>query len=164
MRRRISSRARRRTGWSAWMTTQSPRPTLVGSTPVIGDSDEADPAAATPAGGRWLTRGVAGVGASSFFSDAGHEITTAVLPSFLSATLHAGAVALGLIEGISDALTGVMKLLGGPLANDPARRGRLASGGYLGTALATGAIGLATSVWQAGALRALAWTSRGLRS
>src|SRR6266511_514046 len=113
---------------------------------------------------RWLTPGVGGIGVASFFSDAGHEITTAVLPSFLTATLHGSAGALGLIEGISDALTGVMKLVGGPLANDPARRGRLASGGYLGTALATGAIGLATSVWQAGALRALAWTSRGLRS
>ncbi len=120
-------------------------------------SDQADQ-------GRWLTPGVGGVGVASFFSDAGHEITTAVLPSFLTATLHASAGALGLIEGISDALTGVMKLLGGPLANDPARRGRLASGGYLGTAIATGAIGLATTVWQAGALRALAWTSRGLRS
>jgi MFS family permease len=112
----------------------------------------------------WLTPGVAGVGAASFCSDAGHEITTAVLPSFLTATLHASAGALGLIEGISDALTGIMKLAGGPLANDPARRARLASGGYLGTAISTGAIGLVTTVWQAGALRALAWTSRGLRT
>jgi MFS family permease len=114
--------------------------------------------------GRWLTPGVGGVGAASFFSDTGHEITTAVLPSFLTATLHASAGALGLIEGVSDALTGVTKLAGGPLANDPRRRGRLASGGYLGTAVATGAIGLAATVWQAGALRALAWTSRGLRT
>lgn len=124
---------------------------------MSGDSDQTDQ-------GHWLTPGVGGIGAASFFSDAGHEITTAVLPSFLTATLHASAGALGLIEGISDALTGVMKLVGGPLANDPQRRGRLASGGYLGTALATGAIGLATTVWQAGVLRALAWTSRGLRS
>ncbi len=127
---------------------------------MSGETSQSD----QPGQGRWLTPGVGGVGVASFFSDAGHEITTAVLPSFLTATLHASAGALGLIEGISDALTGVMKLLGGPLANDPARRGRLASGGYLGTALATGAIGLATSVWQAGTLRALAWTSRGLRS
>ena len=69
-----------------------------------------------------------------------------------------------MIEGVSDALTGVMKLIGGPMANDPAKRGRIASGGYLVTAIATGAIGAATTVWQAGALRALAWLSRGLRS
>lgn len=112
----------------------------------------------------WLTPGIGSVGAASFFSDTGHEITTSVLPSFLTGTLGASAAALGVIDGISDALIGVMKLLGGPLANDPHRRGRTASGGYLGTALATGAIGAAATVWQAGALRALAWLSRGLRS
>ncbi len=93
----------------------------------------------------WLTPGVAGVGAASMFSDAGHEMTTAMLPAFLTSTLHASAGALGVIEGIADALTGVMKLVGGPLANDPAHRGRVAAGGYLGTALATGAIGLAVA-------------------
>lgn len=112
----------------------------------------------------WLTAGVGAVGASSFFSDTGHEITTSVLPAFLTGTLGASAAALGIIDGISDALIGVMKLVGGPLANDPHKRGRTASGGYLGTALATGAIGAAMTVWQAGALRAFAWLSRGLRS
>lgn len=114
--------------------------------------------------GPWLTPGVAGVGAASFFSDAGHELATSVLPSFLTATLHAGPAALGAVEGVSDALIGLSKLAGGPLAADPDRRGRLASGGYLGTALATAAIGLTTAVWQVGALRAVAWVSRGIRS
>jgi MFS family permease len=113
---------------------------------------------------RWLSRGVGSVGLASFFSDSGHEIATAVLPSFLVAVLHGSAATLGLIEGVSDALTGVAKLVGGPLANDARRRGRMATGGYLGTALATGAIGLASAAWQVGVLRALAWTSRGLRS
>lgn len=129
-------------------------------------SGGATPDSSAAAGRRhgWLTPGVAGVGAASLFSDAGHEMTTAMLPTFLTSTLHASAGALGVIEGVADALTGVMKLVGGPLANDPARRGRTAAGGYLGTALATGAIGVAATVWQAGALRAAAWLSRGLRS
>ncbi|MGV8977817.1 MAG: MFS transporter [Cellulomonas sp.] len=113
---------------------------------------------------RWLTPGVAGVGAASFFSDAGHEMATSVLPTFLGSTLGAGAGALGAIEGVSDALIGLSKLAGGPLSNDPARRGRLASGGYLLTALATATIGLTTAVWQVAILRALAWMSRGIRS
>ena len=113
---------------------------------------------------RWLTPGVGAVGAASFFSDTGHEVTTSVLPTFLTGTLGASAAALGVIDGISDALIGVMKLVGGPLANNPDRRGRTASGGYLGTALATGAIGAAVTVWQAGIFRAIAWLSRGLRS
>ena len=113
---------------------------------------------------RWLTRGVAGVSSASFFSDTGHEITTALLPSFFTATLHASAGALGLVEGISDSLMGLAKLGTGPLANQPHRRGRLASGGYLGTAIATGLIGVTAAVWQVGILRALAWISRGVRS
>jgi len=112
----------------------------------------------------WLSRGVASVGAASFLSDAGHEIATAILPSFLTSVLHSTAAALGVIEGISDALTGIAKLLAGPFANDSERRGRIATGGYLGTAVATGAIGFAATVWQVGALRALAWVSRGVRS
>lgn len=113
---------------------------------------------------RWLTRGVGSVGLASFFSDSGHEIATAVLPSFLTSVLHGSAAALGLIEGLADALTGIAKLVGGPLANDARWRHRLATSGYLGTAVATGAIGLSATVWQAGVLRAVAWSSRGLRS
>src|SRR4051812_35337202 len=114
--------------------------------------------------GEWLTPGVAAVGTASFFSDAGHEITTSLLPTLVTSTLHAGPAALGAIEGVSDALIGISKLAGGPLSIDPQRRARLAAGGYVGTAVATAAIGLATAVWQVAALRALAWVSRGLRS
>ncbi|GAB3119196.1 MFS transporter [Glaciibacter psychrotolerans] len=124
------------------------------SSPPDGDDDDE----------RWLTAGVGSVAAASFFSDSGHEIATAVLPSFLTSVLHGSAAALGLIEGVSDALAGVAKLIGGPLANDPKRRQAIATGGYLGTAVATAAIGLAAAVWQVGVLRAIAWVSRGLRS
>ncbi|MBV8348430.1 MAG: MFS transporter [Mycolicibacterium sp.] len=122
------------------------------------------PATSGQSSSRWLTPGVGAVGAASLLSDSGHEITTSVLPTFLTGTLGASAGALGLIDGISDALLGVMKLFGASLANDPKKRGRVASGGYLGTALATGAIGAAMTVWQVAVLRALAWVSRGLRS
>lgn len=113
---------------------------------------------------RWLTRGVVGVGSASLFSDSSHEMVTSLLPTFVVSTLGSGAGALGVIEGASDALTGVAKLAGGPLASDRDRRIRLASGGYLGTAVATAAIGLTTAVWQVACLRAFAWLSRGIRS
>lgn len=82
----------------------------------------------------------------------------------MTVTLRSTAGALGVIEGISDALTGVAKLVGGPLANDESRRLRMASGGYVVTAAATGALGLAATVWQAGVARAGAWLARGVRS
>src|SRR6266536_2405678 len=121
----------------------------------------------TAGGGRrrplWVSGGVASVGAASFFSDAGHEIATAVLPSFVTSVLRGSAGVLGVIEGLSDALLGVAKLLAGPAANDPAERARIARGGYLLTGVFSAEIGLVATAWQAGALRAAAWISRGAR-
>ena len=130
----------------------------------LGESGSVQPAGAEGVASPWLTGPVGGVSAASFFSDTGHEMTTAVLPSFLTATLHASASALGLVEGISDGLMGLAKLGTGPLANEPHRRSRFASGGYLGTAIATGLIGVSVAVWQVGIFRALAWIARGVRS
>jgi MFS family permease len=90
-------------------------------------------------------------------------MATSVLPSFVTHTLGGSAGALGLIEGVSDGLAGIAKLAGGSAANDEARRRNLAAGGYVVTGIATAAIGAATAVWQAGILRAAAWTARGAR-
>jgi MFS family permease len=110
-----------------------------------------------------LTRGVAGIGGASLLADVGHEVPTALLPSLLTATLGAPAAALGAIEGVSDALAGTARLAGGAIADDPGRRRRVAVGGYTTTAVLASLTGAATSVWQVGALRAGAWTARGLR-
>ena len=112
---------------------------------------------------RWLTPGVRGIGTASLLADLGHEIPTALLPSFLTATLGAPASALGLIEGVSDGLAGAARLAGGALADDPHRRRTAAIGGYTTTAVLSGLIGVATSAWQVALLRAGAWTARGLR-
>jgi MFS family permease len=111
----------------------------------------------------WLTPGVRGIGVASFLSDAGHEIPTSLLPSFLTATLGAPAAALGLVEGVADAAAGVAKLAGGPLADDPARRRAVAVGGYTVTALLSAAIAGASSVLQVAVCRTGAWLARGLR-
>lgn len=111
----------------------------------------------------WLTAGVKGIGAASFFADVGHEIPTSLLPSLLTSTLGASASVLGLIEGLSDGLAGVARVGGGAIADDPQRRRALAVGGYTTTAVLAAGTGLATSVWQVGFLRAGAWTARGLR-
>ena len=112
----------------------------------------------------WFSAGVGSIGAASFFSDSGHELATSLLPTFFTSVLHGTAAGLGIVEGVSDALMGVAKLVGGPMANNTERRQRFAVGGYLGTAVATGAIGLATGVWELGVLRSVAWISRGVRS
>jgi MFS family permease len=112
---------------------------------------------------RWLTPGVRGIGAASLFADLGHEVPTALLPSLLTSTLGAPAAALGAIEGISDGLAGAARFAGGALADEPQRRHATAVGGYASTAVLGGLVGVATSVWQVGVLRAASWTARGLR-
>lgn len=117
----------------------------------------------TTAEERWLTPGVRGIGTASLLADLGHEVPTALLPSFLTSTLGAPATALGLIEGISDGLAGAARFAGGPLADDPHKRRSAAVAGYTSTAVLSGLVGVATSTWQVGALRAGAWAARGLR-
>ena len=119
--------------------------------------------ATEPAESRWLTRGVAGIGGASLLADLGHEVPTSLLPSFLTSTLGAPAAALGLIEGIADGCAGVARFAGGALADDPHRRRRSALGGYTATAVLSSLIGVTTSAWQVGVLRAGAWSARGLR-
>ena len=81
---------------------------------------------------------MAGIGISSFLADLRHEIPTALLPSLLTVTLHAPALALGLIEGISDAAAGVARFAGGPWPMT-----RAAAAGYTARAVLSAAIGAA---------------------
>jgi len=91
-------------------------------------------------------------------------VPTSLLPTLLTTTLGAPAAALGTIEGIADGLSGVAKVAGGALADDPARRRATAMGGYTATSILSALIGLATAVWQVAVLRTGAWISRGLRT
>lgn len=111
----------------------------------------------------WLTPGVRGIGGASLLADVGHEIPTSLLPSLLTVTLGAPAAALGVIEGVADGLAGAARFAGGALADDPQRRRTVAVGGYGATAVLSGLIGVATSVWQVAILRSGAWAARGLR-
>jgi sugar phosphate permease len=112
---------------------------------------------------RWFTPGVRGIGVASLLSDLGHEVPTALLPSLLTITLGAPASALGIVEGVADAVAGAARFGGGGLADDPQRRRTIAVGGYVSTAILSPFIGAATAIWQVGILRAGAWASRGLR-
>jgi hypothetical protein len=71
----------------------------------------------------WLTPGVRGIGAASLLADLGHEIPTALLPSFLASTLGAPAAVLGLIEGIADGLAGALALPADRWRTSPADAG-----------------------------------------
>ena len=52
------------------------------------------------------------MGLTSFLSDFGHEMATAILPAFL-ASIGAGPAVLGFIEGIADAVSSFVKVWAG---------------------------------------------------
>ena len=111
----------------------------------------------------WFDRNVVGLAINRFLSDFGHEAGTAVLPLFLSA-IGAPAIALGLIEGVADALSSFAKLLGGWLGDRVERRLPWAAAGYLLTGLTTGLYGVFPSWPWTLLVRTIGWAGRGLRS
>jgi MFS family permease len=110
---------------------------------------------------RWLTRNVFAIGMLSLFSDMGHELTTAVLPLFL-ATFGGGAAALGMIEGVSDAASSLLKLWMSYYSDRVGRRKPILAVGYFVTAI-MGSFGFVTAWWQMLVIRAIAWIGRGAR-
>jgi MFS family permease len=114
------------------------------------------------ASNRWLRRGVLGIGLASLFSDWGHEAATSILPAFL-ASLGAPAIALGVIEGVSDGFSSFAKLAGGWIADRPRWRKPTGIIGYLATGLSTFGYAFAHSWPAILVMRALGWVGRGSR-
>jgi MFS family permease len=111
---------------------------------------------------KWLNQNIIAMGLTSFFSDACHEMATAVLPGFLS-TIGAPPVALGIIEGVSDALSSFTKLLGGWISDKFGHRKVLASLGYLTTGLSKALFAFALTWHLVFVGRVVAWLGRGFR-
>ena len=111
----------------------------------------------------WLNANVVGLAVNRFLSDFGHEAGTAILPLFLTA-IGAPALALGLIEGVSDGLSSGAKLFGGWLGDRVTHRRPWAAAGYLLTGVTTGLYGLFGSWPWVLVVRAVGWAGRGLRS
>lgn len=111
---------------------------------------------------KWLNRNVAAMGFTSLFSDASHEMATAILPFFL-VSLGAGPAILGLIEGFSDGAASFVKSFAGYLSDKMGLRKPLMSLGYALTGIFIPLIALTNSWYEVFALRVSAWAGRGTR-
>jgi len=111
---------------------------------------------------RWLNRNIVGMGIASFLSDMGHEMATAILPMFLG-TIGASAAALGVIEGVADAVSSFVKLGAGYFSDKSGRRKPIAVMGYVLTGIAKGSFALATSWVHILIGRIVGWLGRGIR-
>jgi MFS family permease len=111
----------------------------------------------------WLNRNVVGIGIADLAADANYEMVFAVLPLFITVGLGAPAYAVGLIEGIGDGSSALVKLWSGWYSDRIGWRKRLAVGGYGTTVAGLGLLVAVTSWPQVIVARALAWMGRGLR-
>jgi MFS family permease len=113
-------------------------------------------------GSAWLNRNVVGMGLTSFLSDFGHEMATAVLPAFL-ASIGAGPAVLGFIEGIADAVSSFVKVWAGHASDRWGHRKAIAVMGYALTGISKASFALATT-WHLVLLgRVVGWFGRGIR-
>lgn len=96
-------------------------------------------------------------------ADANYEMVFAVLPLFITVGLGAPALAVGLVEGIGDGSSAVVKLWSGWYSDRISWRKRMAVGGYGATVLGLGLLVAVTNWPQVIVARTLAWMGRGLR-
>lgn len=110
----------------------------------------------------WLNRTVAGAGITSALGDFCYETTTVILPGFL-AVLGIPAAALGIIEGIADAVASFTKMVSGYIADKLGHRKLLVLVGYGLTPVGQVLLALATG-WSLLLLgRLVSWFGKGLR-
>ena len=77
-----------------------------------------------------IPRGVVALGFVSLFMDVSSEMIHGLLPLFLTGTLGASALILGLVEGVAEAAAQITKVFSGVLSDRFGRRKPLAVLGY----------------------------------
>lgn len=123
-------------------------------------ADIPPPEGAKPQG--WFNRTVAGAGITSALGDFCYETTTVILPGFL-AVLGIPAAALGIIEGIADAVASFTKMASGYIADKLGHRKLLVLVGYGLTPVGQVLLALAAA-WPLLLLgRLVSWFGKGLR-
>ena len=125
--------------------------------------DQSNSKAATPS--NRLPRTVIFLGFVSFFNDFASDIVVPLIPILLATVLAAGPIALGVIEGVADALACFLKLWAGRHSDVMSgRRKGLALTGYTLSNLARPLLGLAGSWMMVLLLRSIDRIGKGLRS
>jgi MFS family permease len=125
-------------------------------------SSRAQPRSATRPTAVGRNRSVLAFGLASLFSDAGHETATAVLPFFL-VSVGGSAAALGLVEGVADALSTAAKLASGWYSDGLHHRKPLGVIGYAATGIGKAAFAVTWTPLQVLGVRAVSWLGRGMR-
>jgi MFS family permease len=69
-----------------------------------------------------LNRNIFTLGLTSFFNDFSNEMILSAFPAFFTSVLKAGAASLGIVEGIADGASNILKIYSGQLSDKLKRR------------------------------------------
>jgi len=103
------------------------------------------------------------LGLVSLFTDAATEMIYPLIPVFVAA-LGSGAVMLGIIEGVSESTSSLLKLVSGIISDRLGRRKSLVLAGYTISSIIRPLTGIVTSAWQIVAIRMLDRVGKGVRT
>ncbi|MGW2629033.1 MFS transporter [Streptomyces chattanoogensis] len=113
---------------------------------------------------RAVAGNVVALGLVSMVTDVSSEMVTAVLPLYLVAGLGLTPLAYGLLDGVYQGVTALVRLVGSYAADRTRRRKLVAATGYALSALCKPALLAVTTPWAIGAVLAADRTGKGLRS
>ena len=140
-------------------------PTSAGSGSDPGQQAGTPTAHAVPRSiARALPRTVLVLGTVSLITDVSSEMVTAVLPLYLVAQLGLSPLGFGLLDGIYNGFSSLVRLVGGHLADRGGRHKAVAALGYGLSALCKPALLLAHGVASIGVVLATDRTGKGLRT
>jgi len=111
-----------------------------------------------------VRRNVFFLGLVSFFNDFSSEMVQSVMPVFLTITLGAPVFFVGLIEGVADALSSVVKLFSGWMSDKIGKRKKPAVFGYSLSVFTRLFLLLVTNFWQVFFLRIIDRLGKGFRN
>jgi MFS family permease len=114
--------------------------------------------------GRQLRPQVILLGLISLLNDSASEMIYPLLPVFLTSTLGATPLIVGMIEGTADALSSILKLVAGSISDRLPRRKPLIVGGYALATISRAWIAVAGRWPSVLAARLLDRTGKGIRS
>jgi MFS family permease len=113
---------------------------------------------------RRLPRNVIAIGLVSLLNDASSEIIYPMLPAFLAITLGASPRAIGIVEGLAESVSSLLKLVSGHFSDRLGRRKGLVVFGYGLASVVRPLLALATSWYQVLAVRLTDRVGKGIRS
>jgi MFS family permease len=115
-------------------------------------------------GGGRLSRSLVALSVTSLLNDVSSDMIFPLLPLFVTSVLGAGPAFFGLLDGVAESVSSVVKLVAGALSDRAVRRKPFVVAGYLVAVASRGVFSVATAPWHALLARLFDRAGKGIRT